>query len=504
MGDALPISAAMKTESERTVLNSAAVPLAAFFGVSAIAVIPCFWLPHIEAGDLSSHLYNAWLTQLVEKGQAPGLWVSHQTNNVLFDMLLSRLGSILGFSIAEKIAVSISVLIFLWGAYALVSTLERRPAWFLLPVLTMLSYGWVFHMGFFNFYLSLGMAFAAVAFLLRARGYRYVYLVPLIALMWLAHPLGLFWFISVSAYLLLARGLKPNFQILLAGGAFACIVALHFCLRHYFKLAWWRGNYANLLGTDQIVLGTRYEFVSWLLLLAIAGCIALNLVRVGWREIKWGEFFSPVLQAYGLSFLALAFLPEAIKLPWYGEPLGFICSRFTLAVAVTGCCALNRLRPRMLFGILTAAIALCYFTLVYQDAAKTNTLEKQAETLVARAPANSRLIVTIFPFRDFRVFVHHVADRACIGRCFIIDNYEPASKQFRLRATGGNLFVETNDTKMNEMQLGTYVVQASDLPVFQIFQCGPTDVDLCLRALKPGSLSRNTETGIERARPLPQ
>lgn len=503
MSDALPIAATVETGEARNFAHSVSIRLATVVLVSAIALLPCFWLPHIEAGDLGSHLYNAWLTQLLEKGQAPGLWIAPQTNNVLFDFVLLRLSSLLGFSITEKLATCIAVLVFLWSAYALVSTLEAKPAWFLLPVLTMLSYGWAFHMGFFNFYLSLGLAFLSLALLLRERGYKLIWIVPLAALMWLAHPLGLVWFVSVGAYLLLARSLKPRSQIFLAGSGLALIMALHFYLGHFFELSWWQGNYADLLGTDQVVLGTHYQFLSWLLLLAIAGSVVLHLMRVSWTEVKWSEFFPPALQVYGLSFLALALLPEAIKLPWYNEPLGFIGSRFTLATAVMGCSALNRLRQRMLFGILSAAIAVCYFTLVYQDAAKTNALEKQAETLVARVPEHARIITTIFPFRDFRVFVHHVTDRACIGRCFIIDNYEPASTQFRLRATPGNRFVEADDTKMNDMQLGRYVVQANDLPVWQIFQCGPTDVDLCLRPLRPGSLRDNTDV-IERARPLPQ
>src|ERR1700678_745396 len=73
--------------------------------VSAVALIPCFWHPHIEAGDLASHSYNAWLASLVGQGKAAGLSIAPQTNNVLFDILLLRLGLILGFSAGEKIAV---------------------------------------------------------------------------------------------------------------------------------------------------------------------------------------------------------------------------------------------------------------------------------------------------------------------------------------------------------------------------------------------------------------
>jgi hypothetical protein len=83
-----------------------------FLAISAAVLTPCFWHRNIEAGDLGSHLYNAWLVQLIERGEVPGLWIARQWNNVLFDFLLSGFGSIFGLRAAEKIAVSLAVLVF--------------------------------------------------------------------------------------------------------------------------------------------------------------------------------------------------------------------------------------------------------------------------------------------------------------------------------------------------------------------------------------------------------
>src|SRR6202789_4658132 len=69
------------------------VPIVA---ISAILLVPCFWHRHIEAGDLASHTYNAWMAQLIAHGQAPGLWLARQWNNVLFDITLGGLGSLFG------------------------------------------------------------------------------------------------------------------------------------------------------------------------------------------------------------------------------------------------------------------------------------------------------------------------------------------------------------------------------------------------------------------------
>ena len=70
--------------------------------LSVAAVTPCVWHRRIEAGDLGSHVYNAWLAQLIGKGQAPGLYIAKQWNNVLFDVVLLRAANLVGMAAAEK------------------------------------------------------------------------------------------------------------------------------------------------------------------------------------------------------------------------------------------------------------------------------------------------------------------------------------------------------------------------------------------------------------------
>src|SRR5271169_6675008 len=55
--------------------------------ISAAVLLPCFWHHRIVAGDLGSHVYNAWLALLVQRGQAPGVWLTNRWNNVLFDFM---------------------------------------------------------------------------------------------------------------------------------------------------------------------------------------------------------------------------------------------------------------------------------------------------------------------------------------------------------------------------------------------------------------------------------
>src|ERR1700674_1877891 len=70
---------------------------------SALMIIPCLWHRRIEAGDLASHVYNAWLEQQIGKWQATGLYIVHQWNNVLCDLALLHLGNLFGLAAAEKI-----------------------------------------------------------------------------------------------------------------------------------------------------------------------------------------------------------------------------------------------------------------------------------------------------------------------------------------------------------------------------------------------------------------
>ncbi len=88
--------------------------------LSILVVVPCLWLPRIEAGDPGSHVYNAWLRRLVEQGQAPGLYFGPQWNNMFLDVGLDWVAKLVGLPAAEKYVLPICVLIFFWGCFALV------------------------------------------------------------------------------------------------------------------------------------------------------------------------------------------------------------------------------------------------------------------------------------------------------------------------------------------------------------------------------------------------
>ncbi len=202
--------------------------------VSALILIPCFWHRHIEAGDLGSHLYNAWLAQLIEQGHAPGLRIAHPSTNILFDYLLSGLAKIFGLLIAEKLSVAIAVLIFFWGAFALITAATRRAPWLLTPLIAMVAYGWTFEMGFFNYYIALGLSFFALALFWQASAREWAIAIALIPLIYVAHPLGVIWLIAAAAYIRVASFIPPRFQVFLVAVAAGVVFLLRLYLSRNF------------------------------------------------------------------------------------------------------------------------------------------------------------------------------------------------------------------------------------------------------------------------------
>src|SRR5207237_3803197 len=137
--------------------------------------------------------------QLIGKGQAPGLYLAKQWDNILFDVMLLGLAKVAGFATAQRIAVSVCVLVFFWGVFAFVSAVTERPPWSLTPPIAMLAYGYSFSMGFMNYYLSLGLACFGLAILWRARRIDWIAAVPFALLSMLAHPIGSLWLVGTVA-----------------------------------------------------------------------------------------------------------------------------------------------------------------------------------------------------------------------------------------------------------------------------------------------------------------
>jgi hypothetical protein len=461
----------------------------ALVAVTSIAVVvPCFWHPRIEAGDLGSHTYNVWLAQLISEGKAPGLYLVQQWNNVLLDLALTHLGSALGFTVAERIIVPLSVLIFFWGAFALISAFAGREPWYLTPGIAMVAYGWTLQMGFLNYYLSLGLAMFSLALIWQGRtADRFVGFV-LAALVLLAHPIGLLWLAGSLIYIVLADWLFGRSRWILFSAAIVVILAIHFYIAHkyhaYDPVAW---HFYLFSGPDQLVTyGQRYRRLAAAFLLLAVSWVLGSFPE--WDDSAfWNRLRTP-LELCLLTLFGTAMVWGGIQLPSYATGLTFLPQRLTTITAAMGLCVLGCVRPRMwhLAGLL--GCGLVFFPWMYQDTGFLNRMEGQAQALVSKLPYGSRIIPTIWTPSGWRIGAEHIVDRACTGRCFSYSNYEPSSRQFRVRIEpAGSPIVVSSPVASLAMRDGTYVVQATDLPLAVIYQCDERDLGkLCIRDLSAG------------------
>ena len=249
--------------------------------VSAAILIPCFWQRHIQAGDLASHVYNAWLAQLVGEGKAPGVYAVWQGKNVLFDLMLLKLGKSFGFSMAEKIAVSACVLVFFWGVFTLISVAARKRPWLLVPGLAMLAYSYVFYMGFMNYYLSLGLACFGLAALWRGEWRGILIAVLLAPLVLLAHPLGFLWLAAAGAYRLLWPRMRGWAEWLPPAAAIGIGLVVRWVLARHpeYQSDWPDAPFLKWNGADQFwVFRPETRYVALAMIVFVAAATLLDLL----------------------------------------------------------------------------------------------------------------------------------------------------------------------------------------------------------------------------------
>jgi hypothetical protein len=467
--------------------------------VSVLLLIPCFWHTHIQAGDLGSHVYNAWLAQLIEQHQLTGLTVVRQWNNVLFDLLLLHVGNLFGFAASEKIVVSFAVLVFFWGAFSFLTEFSGCPPWRLTPLLMVLSYGYVFHMGFMNYYLSLGFAFFALALVWRGGAGNWFVAAAFVALGFFAHPIGFLLFLTLSAYVLLWRALSRWVRSGLP--AIAVIVAVlskfYFAGHDALEASWRAEGVLRLLGQDQLKLfGHRYIVLSrFVLAVAIISALAALYDWI-FRNKRPSAILPLAIELYLLAIIATYCLPENFRVGLYAGWIGLLVSRLTLVTAIFGLLVLACLRVPRWPAYGSAVCAAVFFVFLYQDTGKLDRMEATARAAVQELPPGTRIVAVASPPEDWRIqFIYHSIERACIGHCFSFANYEPSSLQFRVRALPGNDYVSTSVDQADDMASGDYLVRKNDLPLTSVYQCDEQDwTQLCALPLREGQKTEDPES----------
>lgn len=451
------------------------------FGISFLAVLPCFWQPRLQAADLASHTYGVWLAQWIEQGKAPGLTLVFQTSNILFDLILNGAVHTLGFGLGPRVAVAVCVLLLFWGSFQLVTQFTKNRPWFLVSSLLILSYGWTLHYGLMNFYLGLAIAVWGMALCWERQSWRVGVGAGLILLSLAAHPLPAAWAAGLLAYSWVAPHLHENRRLwLLAAGIFA-IAAISFYLSANFETIS-TPPVVPVLPADQAwVFGIKYAGIA-LLLEVFWVFLLMRLVHLrGFKEV----IHSVPFQLFVLTMAFVLIMPTSVKLPLFTAPLSYITDRMTLPAGLLLCCLLAPAQPPAWQRIGLHALAGVFFVSLFTDALALNRMEGRMEQLMSALPPTQRVICSLDDPGIRIGLLKSVCDRACIGRCFSYSFYEPSTGQFQIRAKGPSPVVETDHDKLNQLESGGYVVRPEDLPLYQMAFCG---TDLCLNPLKAGDV----------------
>jgi hypothetical protein len=310
-------------------------------------------------------------------------------------------------------------------------------------------------------------------------------------LVYLAHPVGLVTLLGIAVYSTLSQRLRRWWKLVPLALGMAVLLLIHSYVLRFPTAGWLGSSFYQLNGFDQFVLSwPTYQPVMLLMELAVVAAV-LEAFMGG---AKSGGFPAPIATTLGLWVLFLAsvyLLPNGIKLPPFKAALTFLNLRSTCVSATLLLLAIGCLRPRRWHLAAFGVCALFFFGLLWQETGRLNALEEQAGTLLRTLPIGARVIATLRPMPGSRLpFLVHIVDRACIGHCFTYSNYEPSTGQFSIRNRPGSRTAASDVEDVALMQLGSYRVKASDLPLFELSQCHTGDVNqLCVRRLAAGELN---------------
>ena len=453
-------------------------------GLTGGLLIPCLWQRHIQAGDLSSHVYNAWLATQIKNDSSPGLFIAHAWTNVLSDWTLEALLPLVGPAGAERAVVGAAVLLFFWGAFYLIHAVDGRRPWLLSPGLAMLAYGLIFNLGFLNFYISTGISLWIMGLLWNATPKRALLSIPLWILAVLAHPMPVAWAAGFVGYTQLVRHGPVRLRPITAPIALVALALIQFIMMRSYSYRWSLDQSVSfsgalgMTGVEQVFLhGGKY-------LIVVVGLLAIWCALFLERLDRGHMMRDPVFQVWLLQLVVFVAMPSAVQLPSYQHVFAFIPQRLSLFNAILLCVMVGGARYGRGITRLTALVATIFFTFLFLDSRAFNAVEGQVQELIAGLPPGQRVVAEITDSNSRLQPLLHIVDLSCIGHCFSYSNYEPATAQFRIRVAGPNRIVAPSMSVVKELEEGRHIVTADEAPLYSLCDC---DGALCVRRLDAGA-----------------
>jgi hypothetical protein len=359
----------------------------------------------------------------------------------------------------------------------------------------MFSYGWVFQTGLFNFYLSIGLALAALSALWTREVRGKVMCLLLSPLIVLAHPLGFVVFVVFAALEQISRrfstrGVATAFVI-----AVASIVATRWYLLSHYHVSFSDRPFWMTTGPDQLALYAPIYLAIALVVLILFVAQGLEAIVLRYPLPKnLHEKLIFVGTLYLLLKIALWLLPDEVSWKIGTARASLLVNRATLLCAILVLAIMAILPAHKWKTWAWTVVTSVFFIALYYSTGNLSRLQSTAMNTVRALPPGVRLTASGFWQPSLGVINPHLAERACVQHCFVISNYEIASNQFRIRSDSANSLVAKKLTEIDQMQRGSYVVKTDDLPLFSLHACGPLG-GICLGRLAAGD--QNGHPSIE-------
>lgn len=436
-------------------------------------------IAEFPAGDLHTHVYNAWLSVLVARGDVTGLWLESAWTNSVVSRVIAALIEVLPPGVVERVIQFTLAEGFLWSSFRWCRVLSGRDCWEWLPALAMLSIGWTYQTGLVNWFASAGLSLWAFAIALSSRRTRWMAF-PVLVIAAAGNPLPPLWAVTSFA-LTLANRRSPTFgrqvlvllvsAVVIAGAATVCAGRGSYPLMQVLTL---------LVGADQLWVYDEWYAVFSGALLAIWGAAAIQVFRD--PAARGG----PALLVAAYSAVFMVAVPDVILFPGYNVPAFYLARRGTVLAGVAVTAALARARPTAPRSAALVCAAAGWMALLVIDWSTMTRLQRDMNRAVAHLPPGSRLVSSTGDLFDPALY------SACSGRCFVWNNYQPASGAFSLRASEKNSFVIGRFQEYMALETGTYRVPELPFPMWEVAPCAePAPArNICVRLLAQGDVVR--------------
>lgn len=342
----------------------------------------------------------------------------------------------------------------------------------------MLAYGFVFHMGLFNFYLSMGLCLWYLAMFWRRSWASRCAVAPLLILAWVAHPFPVAWAAGIAAYIACVERVRPQRRLVFLAFGLAALAIARYILVHRYTHVWSPEQAFSITGANQLLLfGLKYILpFTGLLLLWLTWLVRLAK-RLGIANLLSTTSF----QLWLLNATAVLLIPDRLIFP-----IGFITARLSLGAALMLCATLAAVPARGFERVALIAVAILFFSFLYADDRALNHLEDTLDASLSQLPRGQRVVTRLASPSLRSLCLYHQLDRACIGRCFSYANYEASSERFLVRAHPGNGIVLADYADADAVANGTYLVQPRDVPLYLVYWCGSDALTVCSRQLQVG------------------